>query len=184
MPSLLGPGVLSLAELHAARLDGELYGLDELFAPVDEADTAWRRAAALRCMTGTRMIAELRSAMWIHGLRPFPPAVHTVCVGRSERVKFAPSPRVVVREMTHVGGDTVEIAGLRVTVPERIVYDLAFLGDAVAADDAVRIIAASPWLADRCARRIRDARNLPGKGRALRRLAEWREPVGAPLSRR
>jgi hypothetical protein len=86
--------------------------------------------------------------------------------------------------MTHAGGDTVEIAGLRVTVPERIVYDLAFLGDAVAADDAVRIIAASPWLADRCARRIRDARNLPGKGRALRRLAEWREPVGAPLSRR
>jgi hypothetical protein len=174
MASVLGPGRLSVAELHAARLDGELYGLDERFSPVDEPDTSWHRATALRSVAGTRMIAELYSALWIHGLAALPPAVHTMCVGRSERVKFGPSPRFTVREMGHVAGDTVEIAGLLVTVPARILYDLAFVDEERASADARRILDRWPQLAPQCSVRIRDARNLPGKGAALRRLAEWR----------
>jgi hypothetical protein len=173
MASVLGPGTLSVAELHAARLDGELYAVDERFSPVDEAETAWLRAAAMRSLAGTRMIAELDSALWIHGLLAHPPAVHTVCVARSDRIKFPPSRRFVLREVTHAAGDTTEIAGLRVTVPGRVLYDLAFAEAADAARHANGLIVRWPQLADACARRIADAPNLPGKGVALRRLALW-----------
>jgi hypothetical protein len=173
MASVLGPGTLSVAELHAARLDGELYAVDERFSPIDEAETAWLRATAMRSLAGTRMIAELDSALWIHGLLAHPPAVHTVCVARSDRIKFPPSRRFVLREVTHSAGDTTEIAGLWVTVPGRILYDLAFAETAGAARRAGSLLIRWPQLADACTRRIADAPNLPGKGAALRRLALW-----------
>jgi hypothetical protein len=173
MASVLGPGSLSLAELYAARLDGELFSVDERFSPVDEADTAWLRATALRSVTGTRMIAEVDSALWIHGLRALPPAVHTMCVARSDRIKFPPSRRFVLREVTHSPGDVAEVAGLRVTVPARILYDLAFAEQPGTPGSALALLARWPELCDTCARRIADAPNLPGKGMALRRLAEW-----------
>ena len=73
MASVLSPGPLPLAQLHAARLDGELFTVDERFSPVDEVETAWLRARALRSVAGSRMIAELDSAMWVHGLLALPP---------------------------------------------------------------------------------------------------------------
>lgn len=179
MASILGPGSLSLAELYAARLDGELFSVDERFSPVDEADTTWLRAAALRSVAGTRMIAEIDSALWIHGLRAVPPAVHTMCVGRSDRIKFPPSRRFVLREVTHAPGDVAEVAGLRVTVPARILYDLAFAEQAGAAGSASALLTRWPELCETCARRVADAPNLPGKGTALRRLAEWKAGVDA-----
>ena len=181
MASVLGPGPLSVAELHAARLDGELYTVDERFSPVDEAETAWLRATAMRSVAGTRMIAELDSALWIHGLLAYPPAVHTVCIARSDRIKFPPSRRFALREVTHAPGDITEIAGLRVTVPGRILYDLAFAESADAALRAHGLLVRWPDLADACARRIAAAPNLPGKGMALRRLALW---AAAPAGRR
>lgn len=173
MASLLGPGALSLAELHAARLDGEVYSVDERFSPVDEVDTAWLRAAALRSVAGTRMIAELDSALWVYGLLAFPPPIHTMCVARSDRIKFPPSRRIALREVTHSTGDVAEVAGLRVTVPGRILFDLAFSDRSDGADRARALLARWPPLAGACARRISAVPNLPGKGVALRRLDEW-----------
>lgn len=178
MASVLGPGALALAELYAARLDGELFSIDERFSPVDEADTTWLRATALRSVAGIRMIAELDSALWVHGLLAFPPRVHTMCVGRSDRVKFPPSPRFSLREVTHAASDTAEIAGLRVTVPARILHDLAFREQLGTAEAARRILARWPQLAESCSRRIGGAPNLPGKGLALRRIAAWSSWVG------
>ena len=173
MASVLSPGALPLAELHAARLDGELFTIDERFSPVDEVETAWLRARALRSVAGTRMIAELDSALWVHGLLPVVPSIHTMCVPRSDRLKFPPSPRFVLREMTHEPGDTMEIAGLRVTVPARILHDLALVEREDVVGAARSILGRHPELAHECARRISDTPNLPGKGRALRRLEEW-----------
>ena len=178
MASVLGPGALALAELYAARLDGELFSIDERFSPVDEADTIWLRATALRSIAGIRMIAELDSALWVHGLLAFPPRVHTMCVARSDRVKFPPSPRFSLREVTHAAGDTAEIAGLGVTVPARILHDLAFREQRGTAEAARRILARWPQLAESCSRRIADAPNLPGKGLALHRIATWSSSVG------
>jgi hypothetical protein len=156
-----------------------LFSVDERFSPVDEADTAWLRATALRSIAGTRMIAEVDSALWIDGLSPLPPAVHTMCVARSDRIKFPPSRRFVLREVTHAPGDVVEVAGLRVTVPARILYDLAFAERPGATGSALALLARWPELCDSCARRVADAPNLPGKGMALRRLAEWKADADA-----
>ena len=183
MASVLSPDPLPLAELHAARLDGELFTVDERFSPVDEVETAWLRARALRSVAGSRMIAELDSAMWVHGLLALPPSIHTMCVPRSDRVKFPPSPRFALREVTHEYGDTAEIAGLRVTVPARILYDLAFVDREDDGAAALSIVERDPQLVLACARRISQTPNLPGKGRALSRLEEWARSA-RELSRR
>lgn len=173
MASVLTPAVLSLAELHAARLDGELFIVDECFSPVDEVETVWLRSAALRLRAGTRMIAELTTAVWLYGIRSSPPVVHTMCVPRSERIKVSPSPRYALREVTHVAGDVVEFAGLRVTAPQRTLFDLAMSAGAEPRTDGVGILSRWPELAEACASRIVGARNLPGKVEALRRIDRW-----------
>ena len=85
--------------------------------------------------------------------------------------------------MTHEHGDTVEIAGLRVTVPARILYDLAFVEREDGGAAALSIVAREPQLVPECAQRISDTPNLPGKGRALSRLEEWARSA-RELSRR
>jgi hypothetical protein len=173
MASVLRSDVLSLAELHAARLDGELFSVDEYFSPVDEVETLWLRAEALRLAAGTRMIAELATAAWLHGARAMPPTLHTMCVPRSDRMKVPPAPRYVVREVTHTTADIATVRGLRVTVPARTLFDLALTRTRGADDDARGILERWPGLAAECTERITLARNLPGKVAALRRLESW-----------
>ncbi|GAB3387924.1 hypothetical protein GCM10027568_08330 [Humibacter soli] len=170
--------MLAVAELNAARLDGELYAIDEAFAPVDEVDDARLRAAALLELIGTRLIAELDSALWIHGILSLPPALHRVCVSRSDRLKFAPSPRFVVREVTHGPYDIEGVGELRVTTPARILFDLSVLGGDEAARHAAALIQRWPHLAAECVERIDEAPNLPGKIAALARLREWMAEAG------
>ena len=174
MASVLhGDGVLGVAELTAARLDGEVFRVDEAFAPVDEVEGPALRGAALRGLTGTRLIAELDSALWILGVRPGVPALHRVCVTRCDRMKFAPSPRFVVREVTLSADDVSEVGGMRVTVPARILFDLALAGGPRAEEDAAVLLARWPSCLDDCAGRLGNVRNLPGKNAALARLASW-----------
>lgn len=181
MASVLCPGgVLAVAELNAARLDGELFAVDEAFAPVDEVDDTRLRASALSELIGTRLIAELDSALWIHGIRSLPPALHRVCVSRSDRLKFAPSPRFVVREVTHGPCDIERIGELRVTTPARILFDLSVLGGEQAPRDASGLLQRWPHLATECVERVEAAPNLPGKIAALARLREWMADVGEP----
>ncbi|NNC10609.1 hypothetical protein HII28_01730 [Planctomonas sp. JC2975] len=179
MASVLGPGVLPLAELCAARLDGELFAVDERFAPVDEPDGVWLRASALRALVGQRFIAELDSALWVHGVHSSPPPVHTVCVTRADRIKFPPSPRVVVREIGHSPGDVEVIAGLRVTTIARVLFDLAFAGGPDVSEVAGRLVSARPDLVSACVDRLSDAPKVPGKTAALVRLTEWKRSADA-----
>jgi hypothetical protein len=174
MASVLRPGgVLAVAELSAARLDGEVFCVDEAFAPVDEVDCGGLRALAMLELTGTRMIAELDSALWINGIHPAPPSVHRVCVARTDRMKFAPSPRFVVREVTLRPGDVESISGMRVTVPARILFDLAVLGGSDSSSDAAALLERWPTCLHACVSRVEKTRNLPGKNAALARLREW-----------
>ena len=182
MASLLSRQDLGLAELHAARLDGELFAVDERFAPLDEVDSPHLRASALRQLGGDRLIAELGSALWIRGLRSQAPRVHRVCVPREDRMKFPPSARFVVREITHRPGDAERIAGMLVCVPSRILYDLALVGGAEAAMDARLLLSTHPELGAECAARLRGAYNLPGKRDALARLVSWTEAEGRQQS--
>ena len=174
MASVLRPGrALGVAELSAARLDGEVFEIDEAFAPVDEAEGIVLRALALRGVTTPRMIAELDSALWIRGIRFRPPAVHRVCVSRTDRIKFAPSPRLIVREVMHEPRDVEHVAGMRVTVPARILFDLALLAPSRVDDDARSIIERWPEAVDGCLNRLERTRNLPGKRVAFQRIDRW-----------
>ena len=177
MASVLTPGVLAVAELSSARLDGELYGLDEAFVPVDEVESSRTRASVLRGIAGTRLIAELDSALWVRGVTDRPPRVHTMCVARANRVKFPPSPRILVREVGHEIGDVEPIGGLPVTAPGRILYDLAFVDDRDRRADAVPLLRRFPEIADACAQRVADARSVPGKVQAMARIVEWQKEV-------
>lgn len=182
MASVLDPVVLPLAELHAARLDGELFAVDECFSPVDEVESLWLRAEALRRSAGTRMMAELSTATWLFGVRAAAPRVHTMCVPRSDRIKVPLTPRYVVREVTHDPDDVARVCGIGVTVPARTLFDLALTKTEGRDDDALGVLVRWPELAEGCARRIEAARNLPGKIDALRSVGRWERM--AAVSRR
>lgn len=188
MNTRLGPVLssldLPLAELCCARLDGELFALDEFWCPIDEVDGPGSRAAAAGMLVPPRCIAERLSAAWIYGLVP-EPLRHQFCVDAGARAHIPPSPRLQVREVRRAADETRAISGLRVTTPLRTVVDLA---RCVADDqvDPVPLLAALlryGGFADAgpavtlCGRT-----GLPHKFLALRRLAEAQALLDLPAS--
>lgn len=184
LASVLTTGDLPLAELHAARLDGELFAIDECFAPVDTVDTPALRGAALLSLCGPRAIGVLESALWVHGVLHVPPAVHQVRVHRTERTRLPSSRRLAGGERQFALGDVQVIGGMSVATEARCLVDLLF-GDefgparqrtvtAMLRDDISRARA--------CVRRIRDADHLPGKRRALQRLGDLTTPADLQLA--
>ena len=69
---------LSLAELSAACLDGDLVELGEAYIPADAVETRGLRAGSLRELLGDSLAATHLSAAWIHGALGEPPVRHTV----------------------------------------------------------------------------------------------------------
>lgn len=69
---MLGTDDLPLAELCAARLDGELVAIGTGWCPVDEPDLPSLRAAAVAPRLPAPLIVERRSAAWVHGALPSP----------------------------------------------------------------------------------------------------------------
>jgi hypothetical protein len=78
---------LPLAELHAARLDGEVYPLDHGFAPIDASPTRETRGAALAARAHPRLIAEQHTAAWVWGGLIDPPAHHEFCARIERRTR-------------------------------------------------------------------------------------------------
>ena len=70
LPGVLFHSDLPEAELHAAKLDGELYPVDQCFSPIDTIEGRWNRARALLLTVPARLIAEQRTAAWIYGAGP------------------------------------------------------------------------------------------------------------------
>lgn len=114
---------LSLAELTAARLDGDLIDVGEAFMPADAVETHTLRAASLgRLIPGTVAITRV-SAAWVHGAVSVPPARHTVQRLSSARAHVR-DPRLAYRDRPVPSGDVVFIAGVAVTSPPRTLADL------------------------------------------------------------
>ncbi len=181
LPPVLTPVDLPLAELAAARLDGQLFRLGDGFAPIDTPDSAAHRAASLRPGLHERIIAEQHTAAWIWGAidRMPRPARYAVAIGA--RVGRVLGGGVLVREVVIASADTTILAGLAVTTPvrtaldlvrsprfgppeEHLVLELARRGDFSIADLRTAIEA---------------RRNLPHKHEAERRLRrlEQRQPL-------
>ncbi|MFE5671810.1 type IV toxin-antitoxin system AbiEi family antitoxin [Agromyces sp. NPDC056523] len=174
LPTVLGTDDLPLAELCAARLDGELFRLGGGWCPIDEPDLPALRAAAIGPDRPSPMIIERRSAAWVYGALPRPPQVAEYCVPHESRVAARNDLGHVVREVAIDESDVAEYGGIRCTTVERTVFDLVrdVAADEAATIDTVRaLLTAAPWVRDRVQRRVASAHRLPHRAMALRRLA-------------
>lgn len=172
LPRLLTTDDFAIAELSALCRDGLVVGVDECFAPIDEAVTPSLRASALHRSVRERLIAERLTAAWIWGACADPPTPHQLCTGIENRVAHITSPWLEVREVVLSPADTVRVSGMVVTSPARTIADIARFAqawerrerDAVAGLFRVEGVERRAVLAD--LHRL----NLPHKRRALSRL--------------
>lgn len=117
---------LSLPELCAARLDGDVVELGESFIPADRVETAHLRAAALAPLRGDRDDLALAgaSAAWVHGAGSEPPAVHDLQLTEGRRRRRPPMPRTRIHEGALPDEDVVRLGDILVVTPERTLLDL------------------------------------------------------------
>lgn len=137
---------LSVAELTAACLDGDLVELGDAYMPADAVETTALRAGSLRTLLGDTLAATHLSAAWIHGMLPDPPARHTVQRAVSHRLHQVVHRRLVYRD-PWVGEDgMVRIGGVWVTSPARTLADIVRVTDERHASAARSIAPADPAL--------------------------------------
>ena len=175
LPAVLFHSDLPEAELYAAKLDGELYPVDQCFSPIDEIDGRWNRARALLLTVPARLIAEQRTAAWVHGALSRPPRQHQFCADISARVRPSGLVAITVREVVVDASDLVDVAGLLVTTPLRTVVDLArasvnFENDELRAVSELMRIGRFGF--EECRAVLDRRRNLPHKRLALERITE------------
>lgn len=177
---MLSPRIdLPLAELSAARLDGELFALDECFSVCDLPVGRVERAHAVAAVIPRRGIADRLSAAWVHGAREDPPAVHSVAVDARDRSYVPFSQRYTFREVVLGPEDVQLIGGHPVTTPLRTLADLARTAEAWSPRDApmLRALAdAAGTSAAVCLAYLAAAPRLPGKRVAAARIREALSP--------
>lgn len=164
---------LPLAELQAARLDGEVFAVGDAFAPIDEQEQARHRARSLGALMHPRYIASHMTAAWVHGAVTRPPDVHQFCVSYAARVRKSSSPRFTLREVVIDSHETLSLEGVIVTAPMRTAIDL-LRAEAPFDTDETRAVRELWRLAgaghDDCRAAIVARHKLAGKQRSLQRL--------------
>lgn len=189
LPVVLGTDDLHIAELCAARLDGELFAIDDGWAPVDEPDLPAFRAAVIALRAPRRLVIERLSAAWVHGGLAAPPAVAQFCVPLSSRIAVIADHRAVVREVRIEESEIVEFGGIRCTSLVRTGFDLLrepTLDDDLVDETVGALIASHEGLGSALRRRLDAAMRLPHKSSAFIRLdrAEAVADSSGALSRR
>jgi hypothetical protein len=174
LPPILTRREFPDSELHALRLDGEVYAVGEGAAPIDEIDSPELRATSLGSMIPRGLIVEQRSAAWVWGAQSHPPERHEVCVDVSARRRPPFGSRIRVREVVLCDDDSWVVAEIRVTTPLRTAIDLArFVPSWGANENFVlgELMRIGAFDAADCARSMNRRANLPNKTVALERLA-------------
>jgi hypothetical protein len=180
LPAVLGTDDLPLAELCAARIDGDLFAIDEAWAPIDEPDLPSLRAAVVALRVSRSLIIERLSAAWVHDAVDRPPRTAQFCVPHGSRIATIVDRRVAIREVVLTDDEFFELGGVRCTTPARTAFDLlreASLADADSERIVTRLIAARPRLEDQIRERFDRARRMPHRARALVRLDHAVEAV-------
>lgn len=132
---------LPLAELHGARLDGQVFQIVDAWCVIDEIDGCSNRAIAASRLVPPRAIAEQLTAAWIYGAAP-EPRRHQFCVLIGARTTALRSPRVHVREIVRSPDDVRTISGVRVTTPLRTAVDLArYMPESTSASELAALLA-------------------------------------------
>jgi hypothetical protein len=173
LPSVLDTRDLPLAELCAARLDGELVAVDDGWAPLDEPDLPAFRAAVTALRAPRPLVIERMSAAWVHGAIAAPPPVAQFCVPLRARIAVIGDHRALVREVRIDDAEIMRFGDVRCTTPVRTAFDL--LRDPVLQEhailDAVGALAAShPGLVADVRDRFEAAPRMPHKATGLARL--------------
>ena len=171
---VLGAADLPLAELCAARLDGDVYAVDDCFAPVDEVDEVGLRALALGRIAPARVIAERLTALWIYGVLPAPPPRHTLCIASATRARVPPSARWIVRECVLRPGDVRLIGSTPVVSPLHAAVDVLRSAERYGDEErrwVAELMSYGRFEPPACAEHIRRSPSAPGTKRARQRLA-------------
>ncbi|MFD4420109.1 hypothetical protein ACFWN7_01205 [Agromyces sp. NPDC058484] len=173
LPVVLGTDDLPIAELCAARLDGELFAVDDGWAPVDEPDLPAFRAAVVALRAPRRLVVERLSAAWVHGGLATPPAIAQFCVPLSARIAVIGDHRATVREVRIEDSEIIELGGIRCTSIVRTGFDLlrepSF--EAALVEQVVgAMIAARSTLGCELRERLDAATRMPHKSAAFARL--------------
>lgn len=116
---------LSLSELSAARLDGDVVEIGDAYIPADLLESADVRASTIAALVRPGTAAAGPTAAWIHGAGDAPPAVHHVQRASSRRLRPRPSMRVVFHDSPLAASDVVHLGGIAVASPLRTMLDLA-----------------------------------------------------------
>lgn len=172
LPALLDADDLPPAELNAAAIDGELVRLGPVFMPIDLPGGRESRARSLRRALPQRLIADRRTAAWIHGASAAPPSRLEACMRSDARATSLPLGEVSVREVVIEDHEILHLGGVSVTAPMRTVLDLIRSPDfdASLAVLARALAAVCDISLSECERDLARRRHLPKKGQALQRL--------------
>lgn len=180
LPVVLGTHDLPIAELCAARLDGELFAIDDGWAPVDEPDLPAFRAAVLALRMPRSLIIERLSAAWVHGALAVPPEQAQFCVPLSSRIAVISDLRATVREVRIDEAEIVSFARVRCTSVVRTGFDLlrepAF-DDGFVEGMVAALMTERPELGPELRHRLDAATRMPHKSTALARLDRAEEGV-------
>ncbi|MEV8268243.1 hypothetical protein [Microbacterium sp. NPDC076911] len=167
---------LSLAELTAACLDGDLVDLGPAFMPADAVETTAMRAGSMRLLLGDSLAATHLSAAWIYGTRYNPPLRHNVQRAVSQRRNRLPARSVIYRDVQLPRSDLQRIGGVWVTSPARTVGDLARTRDEEYRAAAMQMVAGDLPLLQRSISQL-EASTLPYKHDALALLSQQEPPA-------
>lgn len=180
LPAVLGTDDLPLAELCAARIDGELFAIDEGWAPIDEPDLPSLRAAVVALRVSRSLIIERLSAAWVHDAVDSPPRTAQFCVPHGARIAAIADRRVAIREVVIADDEFIVLGGVRCTTPARTAFDLlreTSLPDADSERIVTRLLTSRPRLEAQVRERFDRARRMPHRARALVRLDHAVEAV-------
>lgn len=131
---------LSLPELMAARLDGDLIEIGDAFMPTDAVETRELRAGSLRGILGTHLAATHESAAWVHGAIHDPPSRHRTQRCVQKRVSPVLDSRLGYSDMRLPTRDALRVAGVTVTSVPRTLVDL--VRDHVRTGEGIEVIQA------------------------------------------
>ncbi len=178
----IGPQALSIAELSAARLDGELYPLADRYCTVDLPAFPSLRAASLLLLLPEHAFVERLSAAWLHGALTDPPTLSSLAVPAGAGSRPRRSRTFTLRQVAVSPAELTLIGGCPVTTAERTLVDVLLdegLGDAEALAVALTLCATGEVTLTSARAALRARRSLPHRTLAERRLSAL-----AGLSRR
>lgn len=173
LPPVLDTDHLPLAELCAARLDGELYAIDDGWAPIDEPDLPGFRAAVAALRAPRSLIVERLSAAWVHGAVDAPPPIAQFCVPLRSRIAVIADHRSIVREVRIDDDEITWFGDIRCTSIVRTGFDLLrdpTLGDGQVVEVVGAMLAPRPALETALRERLDAAARMPHRTTARSRL--------------